>query len=237
MFANPKETSMKVAILVDGDFYLRRHQIEFKKKLSKVSDPEDKAKLIADDLMTHCLRHLKRDEDVLYRIFFYDCPPLSKKLHNPISKTSIDLSKTSMYKFRTCLHKFLVRKPSMALRLGYLDEHGEWKVKPRKMKEFLQGKLTYGDLCDDDVFYHARQKGVDMKIGLDIATLTHKKLVDKIILISGDSDFVPASKLARREGIYFALDPMGHGIKDDLHEHIDYLSTTLPSWNKQRAKK
>jgi len=236
MFANPKETSMKVAILVDGDFYLRRHQIEFRHKLSKINDSEEKAKIIATDLMTHCFHHLDRKEDVLYRIFFYDCPPLNKKLHNPISKKSIDLSKTSMYKFRTCLHKFLVRKPSMALRLGYLDEHGEWKVKSNKMKEFLKGKLEYKDLNESDVYYHARQKGVDMKIGLDIATLTHKKLVDKIILISGDSDFVPASKLARREGIYFALDPMGHGIKDDLHEHIDYLSTTLPSWNKDRKR-
>lgn len=226
---------MKVAILVDGDFYLRRHQLEFKNKLFNITDSEEKAKIIADDLMTHCLRHLDRQKDILYRIFFYDCPPLNKKLHNPISKKSLDLSKTSMYKFRTCLHKFLVRKPSMALRLGYLDENGEWKVKPRKMKELLKGTISDSDLSDD-VFYHARQKGVDMKIGLDIATLTHKKLVDKIILVSGDSDFVPASKLARREGVYFALDPMGHGIKDDLHEHIDYLSTTLPSWNRQRKE-
>jgi len=29
--------------------------------------------------------------------------------------------------------------------------------------------------------------------------------VSKIILIAGDSDFVPASKLARREGIEFIL--------------------------------
>ena len=66
-----------------------------------------------------------------------------------------------------------------------------------------------------------------MKIGLDIATLAHKKLVEKIILISGDSDFVPASKLARREGIEFILDPIHSPIKDDLAEHIDGLHSTL----------
>ena len=38
-----------------------------------------------------------------------------------------------------------------------------------------------------------------MKLGLDIATLTLKKQVNKIVLISGDSDFVPAAKLARAE--------------------------------------
>ena len=40
-----------------------------------------------------------------------------------------------------------------------------------------------------------------MKIGLDIASMAYKKQVDQIILISGDSDFVSAAKLARREGI------------------------------------
>lgn len=236
MFAEPKGNPMKVAILVDGDFYLRRHQIEFKTKLSKISNPEEKSKVIADDLMNHCLHHIDKSKDELYRIFFYDCRPLNKKLHNPISKQSIDLSKTDMFKFRTSLHKFLVRKPSMALRMGYLDENGEWMVKSRKKDDLLKGKIKFEEVESDDIYYHARQKGVDMKIGLDIATLTHKKLVDKIILISGDSDFVPASKLARREGIYFVLDPMGHGIRDDLHEHIDNLKTTLPSWNRKKRE-
>ncbi|MBH0262108.1 NYN domain-containing protein, partial [Helicobacter pylori] len=75
--------------------------------------------------------------------------------------------------------------------------------------------------------------GVDIKIGLDIATLALKKLVQKIVLISGDSDFVPASKLARVEGIIFTLDPMGNHIREDLKEHIDYLTTRLPQFKQQ----
>lgn len=62
-----------------------------------------------------------------------------------------------------------------------------------------------------------------MKIGIDIASLAYKHLVDQIILISGDSDFVPAAKLARREGIDFLLAPMTATIKPSLHEHIDGL--------------
>ena len=47
-----------------------------------------------------------------------------------------------------------------------------------------------------------------MRIGIDIASLAFKKQVDQIVLISGDSDFVPAAKQARREGIrlYFRPD-------------------------------
>ena len=54
-----------------------------------------------------------------------------------------------------------------------------------------------------------------------------KKQVEQIILISGDSDFVPASKLARREGIDFMLDPMWNPIKPHLFEHIDGLVSKI----------
>jgi uncharacterized LabA/DUF88 family protein len=67
-----------------------------------------------------------------------------------------------------------------------------------------------------------------MKIGIDIATLTLKKFVDQIVLISGDADFVPASKLARTEGIDFILDPMWNNIDPSLMEHIDGLHSTCP---------
>lgn len=40
-------------------------------------------------------------------------------------------------------------------------------------------------------------------------------------MISGDSDFVPAAKHARRSGIDFILDPMWAPITDSLSEHID----------------
>lgn len=72
-----------------------------------------------------------------------------------------------------------------------------------------------------------------MKIGIDIASLAYKHQVDQIILISGDSDFVPAAKLARREGIDFILDPMWADIKEDLHEHIDGLKSC---WKKSGKK-
>lgn len=67
-----------------------------------------------------------------------------------------------------------------------------------------------------------------MKIGLDISSLAYKKFVTQIILIAGDSDFVPAAKHARREGIDFILDPLWNSIKPNLHEHIDGLSSCTP---------
>lgn len=72
-----------------------------------------------------------------------------------------------------------------------------------------------------------RQKGVDMRIGLDIASMTLKKQVDTIVLVAGDSDFVPAAKLARREGVEFIVDPMWQKVRDDLYEHVDGIISVM----------
>lgn len=75
-----------------------------------------------------------------------------------------------------------------------------------------------------------------MKIRVDIASLSYKKQVDQIVLIAGDSDFVPAAKLARREGIDFVLDPLGRKIKEDLFEHIDGLKSRDERYYHKRGK-
>lgn len=56
----------------------------------------------------------------------------------------------------------------------------------------------------------------------------HTPIINQLVLISGDSDFVPAAKLARREGIDFVLDPMWSTIRPDFHEHIDGLKSVCP---------
>ena len=76
-------------------------------------------------------------------------------------------------------------------------------------------------LSDEDFEIDTKQKGVDMKLGLDVAAMAFKKQVDQIVLIAGDADFVPATKLARREGIDVVLDPMGGTPAADLLQHVD----------------
>ncbi len=60
-----------------------------------------------------------------------------------------------------------------------------------------------------------------MKLGLDIAAMAFKRQVDQIVLVAADADFVPAAKLARREGIDVVLDPMGANYAEDLADHVD----------------
>ena len=62
-----------------------------------------------------------------------------------------------------------------------------------------------------------------MRIGLDIASIALKRQAETIVLVSGDADFVPAAKLARREGVQFVLDALWRSVSPDLLEHIDGL--------------
>lgn len=223
----------RVAILVDGDFFIRRHIAYFRKFKNQPTYQPTPSEMVKH-LQSHCFKHIDKNREELYRLFFYDCKPLNKKVHYPLTSKAIDLGKTPAFIFRTEFHRCLISTPRLALRFGHLDEmDASWTLKDeQKRKDFLSGKISKNDLTDNDYVYHAKQKGVDMKIGLDIASLALKKLVQKIVLISGDSDFVPAAKLARTEGIIFTLDPMGNHIKEDLQEHIDYLKTTLPNFKK-----
>ncbi|WP_306330779.1 NYN domain-containing protein, partial [Staphylococcus aureus] len=66
----------------------------------------------------------------------------------------------------------------------------ECNLKYSITKKLLNGSIDLNDLKEKDFSLSLQQKGVDMKIGLDIASLSFKHQVDKIILIAGDSDFV-----------------------------------------------
>ena len=180
-----------------------------------------------------CRQHLKdRSEETprqLYRIFYYDCPPLTKKAHNPVTHEPINFALTPLAKWRLAFLEELKKLRKVALRLGYLSERsGRWVLRSDVLRGVLSRSIALDDFNGSHVKYEIRQKGVDMRLGMDIASLAYKKQVDQIVLIAGDSDFVPAAKLARREGIDFILDPMWAPIRADLHEHIDGLRTVLP---------
>lgn len=205
----------KTAILVDGGFYRKRAN-----KLWGTKDPKESA----DALFAYCMRHLneRKQDHELYRIFYYDCPPVEKQLYHPYLKTTINLKTTDHYEWMVAFLAELKKKRKIALRLGALDSNNStYILKYDAMKKLVSGSIKVEDLQFTDFELNLKQKGVDMKIGVDIASLAYKRQVEQIVLIAGDSDFVPAAKLARREGVDFVLDPLDAPIKEELFEHID----------------
>lgn len=67
------------------------------------------------------------------------------------------------------------------------------------------------------------QKGVDMRMGLDIALYSGLRTVDRIALITQDTDCVPAMKLARKSGLQVVLIALPNStLASELVEHSDF---------------
>ncbi len=115
-----------------------------------------------------------------------------------------------------------------ALDFAALAGGGDLTLTADQVAEAVKLQRRWAQIEPHEVRLGLRQKGVDMRIGLDIASITLKKQADTIVLVAGDSDFVPAAKLARREGVEFILDPMWQAVNADLFEHIDGLQSGLP---------
>ena len=223
----------KSAILIDGGYFLKRLPVV--RPDVDPTDPEAVAGAVRRLVRSH-LEQLNNAYKVpsafqlLYRTFYYDARPYDRKAHTPVSNRPIDYARTAQANFRERLFDVLRGSRNLAVRLGDVrkDSHRSWILSAGPQRELLAGRLAVEDLADDDFVPALRQKGVDMRIGLDIASLTFKRQAEIIILVSGDADFVPAAKLARREGVQFVLDPLWQDIPSDLHEHIDGLTSGFP---------
>ena len=166
-----------VAVLVDGGFFHKRYTYVIQKR----DEPQHDAVVAAKNFYTMCLRHAYGES--LYRIFYYDCPPLQKKVHAPVSHRAIDFARSPLAGFRIAFLNELKKKRKVAIRLGELAGDSRWVIRPEQTKRLLNGSLSVSEMTDDDLFYDVSQKGVDMKIGLDIASLAYKRQVGRIVLV------------------------------------------------------
>ena len=221
----------KVAILIDGGFVLKRLG-HLRPDLNR-NDPQVVAKalnrLVSGHLYwlnrTYCA---KNHWSLLYRVFFYDAKPYDGTTEYPVSRQRLNFAQTPEATFRRALHEELRKTRKFAVRLGDVyKEHG-WRLTEDASKKIRIGALSPGALNDEHFAFGLKQKGVDMRIGTDMASIALKQQASVIVLVAGDSDFVTTAKLVRREGVEVILDPMGWSVRPALFEHIDGVHTGLP---------
>lgn len=202
------------SILIDGGYFTKKyfaHQKSYPTAvdLIRVTDKIQKT----DDF---------KDKELL-RIYYYDAPPLQTKVTNPISKAEIDLGASDLAKRAQRLHASLSMSPDFALRLGELKQN-TWAVKPKVWPDDMTPSQPSINLRAEDIKPDIKQKGVDLRIGMDIACMAIRKSVHTIVLITGDSDMVPALKLARREGLrVYCVQMDGNHLTDELKIHSDRI--------------
>lgn len=197
------------AILIDGGF--AKYALKAKKSDSPISDVEV-SKLIEAIGKHACVEDMR-----LHRVYFYDAKPLTGKHVRPDGK-EFDFSTSKMSTISQQQHQSISRIPYVAMRYGELSYRG-WSLKPR----VLRATKVVKQISPDDLEPNVQQKGVDMRIGLDIAALALKKQVQVIVLVTGDSDLIPAMKFARREGVQMVLVRLGQNVKEPMFDHADLV--------------
>lgn len=193
------------AILVDGGFYRRRSYALFGSK-----EPRDRA----DELMSYCRRHIRQSQSNLYRVFYYDCPPSEKVIYHPLLRKHVNLRKSDQYKWANDFFNALIHKRKLAFRRGEeLETQHGYFLKPEPLKDLCAGRITVEDLTETDFGFDITQKGVDMRIGLDIASLAQGKVVNQIIMISGDSDLCLPQNMLGALGLISCSTQCGHTLQ------------------------
>lgn len=205
----------KVAIFIDWDNY--RQELEAVTKKTGVKNFNyNKNK----DLLSSITYFVNNNEEELYRIFIYTAPPLSQgDIEEELNrrKVSQEIIKNVKQKYNENKTKYdsIYNKARKFIDTIPLEEY----VALRK------GVLKISNICEDGTI-SINQKQVDMLIGLDIAQLSYENRVDKIILLSKDTDIKPAIKVARINGIHTVVacfEEYPAGIPKELKVHADTI--------------
>lgn len=199
---------MKYAVLIDAGF--------LKRKLGSQAQPLGLQDVYA--FLARLRAHEAVSSLVLHRVYWYDAPPLEARVTKPLLGGKMNFAATPLARTNSALLAGLCRVPHLSIRRGDLTFRG-WKIRQGRLPD-RESSVT---LTAADLEPNIHQKGVDMRLGLDIAALTLKRHIEVLVLVAGDSDFVPAMKFARREGVQVYLVTLGHSVRASMLEHSDLL--------------
>lgn len=237
----PKKNTM---LLIDGG-HLRAllRSLERKKREGK-SDIAPRA--IAENIQKIALACVKHNEEMLLRIFYYDCAEFTgyaSRKHPHFDRDCMILLEKDLTERQQRGAAFYVLNARRSTPAGDVENQLVWKEFGHKtdlLKKLetldlfavRRGRLSFQQWDEDftagspekKFFPLYKQKGVDIKIGLDIASISINRQAQRIILVAGDTDFVPAMKFSRRHGVQMVLvDLPGHRLSAELRAHCDYL--------------
>lgn len=167
---------MKIAVLIDGG-----HLRVLARRARHTYNPD-----FVEKLAHACVEA----DEILVRALYYDCAPFIGKVKKPVSGEMHEFTGSDGWM------QELATRDLIAVRRGVLKFRG---FKPKRIP------ISADELTDDDFRPDFEQKGVDMRIGLDIANFASQRSVDRIVLVTNDTDYIPAMKNGRIAGLQIVL--------------------------------
>jgi uncharacterized LabA/DUF88 family protein len=200
----------KTAILLDGEFF----SIALRHHLKLIRRPT------AEEIYRHACDLADANTEEIWRIFYYDSYSSGGRAWHPMTKKVIELSELPPARARARFLSELGQKDLIALRCGQTRFRG-WRLSDLYLSQLTRGPLRRPEAEDYELRFE--QKGVDMRIGIDVATLALNHQVDRIIVVTNDTDLIPALKAARRCGIQVVITQIGSmNTHPDLVEDSDF---------------
>lgn len=200
----------RFAILLDGGFV----RSTLGKRLARTVTAQDIVELCEGLKKSPLVKGLE-----LLRIYYYDAVLQDSVFPLPVSKGDFSVKHWERYIQTAPLFDELALQPDFAMRMGEVPiSASNWCLKKAVTKNLLKQMRP---LTDDDFYIDAKQKGVDVRIGMDMARLALRDMVSHVVVVTADTDFVPAFKSARREGLRVLLGLLGEGGRVDLKRHSD----------------
>ena len=185
---------MRVSILIDGG-----HTRVLARQAGYTYDP---------DYIEKIAHAAVQPGEELLRVLYYDCAPYNGTQRLPVSGTDRVFTGSDRWL------NDLAAKDLFAVRRGVIKFRG---FKPKRIP------IAAAALTDAVFKPDFEQKGVDMRIGLDIANHAATKSVDRILLMTADTDCLPAMKHARIAGLQIALVSFPNSrIAPELRWHSDF---------------
>jgi uncharacterized LabA/DUF88 family protein len=150
------------------------------------------------------------------RTYFYDCLPYQGE--NPTDEEKARYRKKQTYLHALgLLSRFEVRQGRLARRTINFKE-----------VERADGTTFLISCSDADPAYDPKnvvlkfeQKGIDTLLAIDVTGLSVRKSIGTVVLLAGDSDFIPSMRVAKDEGMLLRLVYHDSSIHKDLLQLAD----------------
>lgn len=155
-----------------------------------------------------------REDEEVHRVLYYDCRAYEGTTAKPVS------GETHEFAAIGSPVDDLTQKDLFSVRLGELRFRG-WVLR----RHDGGGHERMDGSRDEHYIPSFIQKGLDVRISLDIASIAARKVVDRIMLLTGDTDLVPAMKYARSCDMQVAIVqlPSGQRLSHKLRRHADFV--------------